>query len=128
MVSVRSLIMFRCLNTLRGFLHRQTLGFGTICNLSEWFCISVHRNGNGWFPHGKKFLLFQSQFHSVIQVHNKLELGAFGSERSIFLLNPGSTCAGAFTEADQTREGDDYIGGVVQAVQGLSGHDEAIPG
>jgi len=64
----------------------------------------------------KKFLLFQSQIHSVIQVCNKLELGAFGSERSIFLLNPGSTCAGAFTEADQTREGDDYVGGVVQAV------------
>ena len=48
--------MFRCLDTLRGFLHRQTLGFGTICNLSEWFCISVHRNGNGWFPRGKKVL------------------------------------------------------------------------
>jgi len=65
----------------------------------------------------KKFLLFQSQIHSVIQVCNKLELGAFGSERSkFFLLNPGSACAGAFTEADQTREGDDYVGGVVQAV------------
>ena len=34
----------------------------------------------------KKFLLFQSQFRSVIQVHNKLELGAFGSERSKFLF------------------------------------------
>jgi len=32
------------------------------------------------------------------------------------LLNPGSARAGAFTEADQTREGDDYVGGVVQAV------------
>jgi len=45
-----------------------------------------------------------------------------------FLLNPGSARAGAFTEADQTREGDDYIGGVVLAIRGLSGHDEAIPG
>ena len=44
-----------------------------------------------------------------------------------FLLNLGSARAGAFVEADHTREGDDYIG-VVQAVRGLSGHDEAIPG
>ena len=43
------------------------------------------------------------------------------------LLNPGFARAGAFAEADQTREGDDYVG-VVQAVRGLSGHDEAIPG
>ena len=57
-----------------------------------------------------------------------MESGAFGSDRpKKNLLNPGSAHAGAFTEADQTREGDDYIGGVVQAVQGLSGHDEAIP-
>jgi hypothetical protein len=39
----------------------------------------------------------------------------------LFFLNPGSARAGAFTEADQTREGDGDVGGVVQAVQGLSG-------